>query len=736
VKLRIVENSYLRRSDDCSEHVWESTGDDPAFLITFPWYRDRYILVSVEGMEGEIDPRIYINRGGGFNEISSIACPSGEAFLITADIGRFGSISSLRLDPASYDTRFRFKVQSFSSARAMESCVEELSTANPSYQQVNLGKLPRFSKTIPGIFLRKRRHCRVERYAEANYRLASEALRPSSTSGSDVWLSIVVPVYNALPRYLDDLLRSFENQNEKDAELILSDDGSTSLETQLWYERQKHRTNVTMIMSNRNSGIAGATNAGLRMAKGTWIALLDHDDVIAPYALIMIKRTLEKNPTAEFLYTDELIVDDNLRIKGAFLKPAYDPVLLDGVNYINHFSVYRRSRLEKINYIREGFDGSQDYDLLLRYLDGLPQEHILHLPYPAYWWRQNVNTFSHTFIDKATVNARRALDERFARIGQQVNVGPALAETLHKVTFSPPPMGWPKISVIIPNKNSFALISQILEDVFQRTDYPALEVLVIDNGTKDRDVIALYERYASDHSNFFFHISDEDFNFSRAINKGMKFATGEHFLLLNNDIQVIEVDWLKEMVSCLAYEKTGIVGAKLLYPNNKIQHVGVIAGFGGLAGHWYLNKSANYGGPMNRLHVRNSMTCVTAALMLISGDCAKSIGAWDEENFVVAYNDVDYCLRAYKAGFRIIWTPFACLYHHESASRGSDMVGEKQVRFEREKNNLRRIHKTANFNDPTLNPAYSRNKSEPDLVDPTSVAVARAFWPASYTDPH
>lgn len=731
MKLRIVENSDLRRPDDCFDHVWESIGDDPAFFINFPWYRDRYILISLEAMIEEIDPKIYINTGAGFNELNSIAFPSGKAFLITADIGRFGSISSFRLDPASYDTRFRFKAQSFSSARARDSCLEKVSTANPSYQTVALGKIPRFWKTIPGIFIGNRRRCRVERYAEANYRLASETLKTPSTGVSDVWVSIVVPVYNALPRYLDDLLRSFENQNDKNAELILSDDGSTSPETQLWYERQKHRSNVTMIRDSRNLGIAAATNAGLRAAKGTWAAFLDHDDVIAPYALKIIKLALEKNPTAYFLYTDELIVDDNLRIKGAFLKPAYDPILLDGVNYINHFSVYRRSRLEKIDYVREGFDGSQDYDLLLRYLDGVPQEHILHLPYPAYWWRRNGKTFSHTFIDKATANARRALDERFARIGQQVHVGPALAETLHKVSFSPPPSGWPKISVIIPNKNSFALISQILGDIFQKTDYPDVEVLVIDNGTRDKDVIALYERYASEHSNFFFHISDEEFNFSRAINKGMQFATGEHFLLLNNDIQVIEPGWLKEMVSCLAYEKTGIVGAKLLYPNNRIQHVGVIAGFGGLAGHWYLNKPANYGGPMNRLHVRNSMTCVTGALMLISGDCAKSVGAWDEENFVIAYNDVDYCLRAYKAGFRIIWTPFACLYHHESASRGSDMVGEKQVRFEREKNNLRRIHQTADFEDPALNPAYSRNKSVPDLVDPTAMAVARAFWPAS-----
>ncbi len=731
MKLKVVEISDLRKPDDVSNHIWESVGDDPAFLITFPCFRDRYILVFIEALDGEIDPRIYINKGTGFREANSIAFSSGQAFLITADIGHIGSICSLRVDPATFDTRFRFRAQSFSSAQAMRDCLKRETSNNPSYQEIALGKIPRFWKTFSRIFKSKRRRSHVERYAEANYRLASETPDISSVRVNGLWISIIVPVYNAPTRYLDDLLLSFENQNDKNAELILSDDGSTSPETQLWFERQKQRKNVMLIVNRRNGGIAAATNTGLRAAKGSWITFLDHDDVIAPYALKMIRQTLEQNPTARFLYTDELIVDDNLRITGALLKPAYDSVLLDGVNYINHFSLYRRSRLEEINYIREGFDGSQDYDLLLRYLDGLSNEHILHLPYPAYWWRRTGKTFSSTYIDKATTNARRALVERFTRKGQKVDAGPALTDTLHKITFSRQPHEWPKVSVIIPNKDSYELISQILGDLFQKTDYPDFEVVIIDNGTKDNDVIALYRSYASKETNFFVHISDEDFNFSRAVNKGIAVAKGEHFLLLNNDIEIIEPGWLKEMVSCLAYEKTGIVGAKLLYPNKKMQHAGVIAGFGGLAGHWYLNKPANYGGPMNRLHVRNSMTCVTAASMLISGDCAKSVGAWDEENFVIAYNDVDYCLRAYNAGFRVVWTPFACFYHHESATRGSDAEGEKQKRFEREKSNLRRIHNTTDFIDPALNPAYSRNKSDPDIIVPSSIATPRTFWPAS-----
>ncbi|MDE1992223.1 MAG: glycosyltransferase family 2 protein, partial [Rhizobiaceae bacterium] len=399
----------------------------------------------------------------------------------------------------------------------------------------------------------------------------------------------------------------------------------------------------------------------------------------------------------------------------------YDPVLLTGVNYINHFSIYRRARLQEIGYLRMGYDGSQDYDLLLRYLQDLPAETVLHLPYPAYWWRRNGRTYSRKFMDAATTNARRALTERFERQKQPVSIEPALTKTLHRVSFERPADSWPKISIVIPSKNSLDLISRVLSDIFERTDYPNFEVLVIDNGSSDQAVLDLYDSYRARHQNFSATITPEAFNFSRSVNRGLSAAKGDHHLILNNDVEVIEPGWLKEMVSCLEFTGTGIVGAKLLYPNDKVQHAGVIVGFGGLAGHWYLNKPSEFGGPMNRLHVRNSMTCVTGAVMLISGACAEAIGLFDEDNFAVAYNDVDYCVRAHKAGFRIIWTPFACLYHHESVSRGSDKSGERKKRFEQEKDNLRRIHATLNFEDRAINPAYSRDKSDPRIVIPTKL---------------
>ncbi|MEF0939159.1 glycosyltransferase family 2 protein [Rhizobium sp. BR 362] len=723
--LKILPNADVQReiSPGAGANLWKSLGDDPAFEIRFAPVRKRLVVVHIAGTDEPIDPKFYVNRGRGFREKDAVTLSAGHRFIITADVGAIGTICSLRADPASFPTRFSFDVAAFSSAKAAERHISTLLDAHGQSERVDLGRLAQYWTKLPRLPLGKRSKSAAIQYAEASYRLAAGLAASPVSSTAGLWLSVVVPVYNAPTRYLDDLVRSFEAQNEEGTELILSDDGSTSQETRRWFEKQRSKNNVRFVLTEKNGGIAAATNAGLLHARGLWLAFLDHDDVIAPHAFKVVRHALEQNPDANFLYTDELVVDDTLKPTGLMLKPAYDPVLLTGVNYINHFSVYRRSRLQDIGYLRTGYDGSQDYDLLLRYLEGLPENSVLHLPYPAYWWRRNGRTYSRKFMDAATANARKALVERFERQQQPVRIEGALTNTLHRVMFERRETPWPKISIIIPSKDSFDLISRVLKDIFERTDYPNFEVLVVDNGSSDKAVLDLYEHYRETRQEFSASITPEPFNFSRSVNRGLRAAKGEHYLILNNDVEIIEPDWLKEMAACLAYEGTGIVGAKLLYPNDKIQHAGVIVGFGGLAGHWYMNKPKDFGGPMNRLHVRNSVTCVTGAVMLISGDCAGAIGTFDEENFAVAYNDVDYCLRVHKAGFRIIWTPFACLYHHESLSRGSDKSGERKKRFEQEKDNLRRLHATQTFEDRAINPSYSRDKSDPKILMPTKLRI-------------
>ncbi|NSY51284.1 glycosyltransferase [Agrobacterium tumefaciens] len=726
--LRIRSSRDLISINLIDPNRWESTGDDPFFDIRFNTLRKPILVAFIRTTDGEmIEPKVYLNRGHGYRERDTVQHEPGHSFIVTADVGRLGLVKSLRIDPSAQPGEFSFQIEAFPNWDSAEHVINLRMEADmQSAKRWDIGRLPRFRLKLPSPRLRHAKS-QVLEFIDTQYGLAQKLHVVRPEPNDNVWLSIVVPVYNAPKRYLDDLVKSFETQHTEGVELILSDDASTSEETLRFYEVLAKRNTIKIARSGVNRGIANATNEGLALASGTWVTLLDHDDLIAPHALKMIAATIVANPQCQFLYTDEVVVNDRLVPDGLMLKPAFDPVLLTGVNYINHFSVYRHDRLRRIGYLRTAFDGSQDYDLLLRYLEGIPEQHVIHIPYPAYWWRRTGQTYSRRFMDKATEAARLALSERFQREGQVIKVVPALTETLHRVEFSlPKGLDWPKISIIIPSRDSFDLISTVLKGLFEETDYQNLEVIVIDNGTTDRRVLELYRSYTESKKNFSVTIAEEAFNFARAINRGMEKSSGEHFLILNNDIEVIDAGWLKEMVSCLKFDATGIVGAKLLYPNKKIQHAGVIVGFGGLAGHWYLNKPANFGGPMNRLHLRNSVTCVTGAAMLISGDCKEIVGSWDEENFAVAYNDVDYCIRAHKAGFRIVWTPFACMYHHESASRGSDLVGDKKRRFEQEKENLRLLHGTDTFDDPSINPGYEKRHSTPGLELPVHLAPARA----------
>ena len=724
----------LRRADTLHRdglQSFVSEGNDPGFLIRLPFIRRRFLVIRLEGVDTPLDPQIYVDYGVGFTERGSVTLDAGMRHVIIIDLGVVGAIRALRLDPATSPLELAVGMDNVARRRDAEALAQYFASVASDTRFHRLFNLRGFS--LAGRMLAPPfRSNSIADHLRALYAAADLEAGPMSDPGAvEPWLSIVVPVYDAPKRYLDDIARSFSRQAIAGVELIFSDDGSSSRDTRAWLDAAARRTDeigrsVKVVRNGVNRGIAAATNAGLAIASGRWVALLDHDDLIAPHALKRIYGALQEHPDALFLYTDELVVNDRLSPTGYMLKPAYDPVLLTGVNYINHFSIYRRDRLDQIGRLREGFEGSQDYDLLLRYLEGLDENTILHLPYPAYWWRRTGHTYSRRHLDAATASARRALAEALSTPDRSVGVGSAITDTLHRVTFdSTGPH--PKISIVIPSKNAERHIERLLIDLYERTDYPDFEVLVIDNGSTDPIVLALYERFRAAHSNFAAHVRPETFNFSRSVNRGLALVTGEHVLLLNNDVSVTDPGWLTELVACLNFEKAGIVGAKLLYPDDTLQHAGVIAGFGGLAGHWYLGKARDFGGPMNRLHVRASMTCVTGAVMLISGDCRRAVGTFDEENFAIAYNDVDYCLRARALGFRTVWTPFACLYHHESASRGAERGPEKRERFDREKDNLRRIHGTLDFIDPATSPLQSRNVSTPKLLRPNRLPLARVW---------
>jgi len=699
--------------------TWSATNDDPQFVFRWRWFRPRCLLFHLDGRDGSLNPVIYWDKGGGFHEGDTVPVDHVGSTVYALNLVDVPRLRALRIDPSSHPTSFVFHWFAVYRDGALAKTIRL--ALNSAGQPASPG--PRFRWLAEAATSDAGRpHDQAVgdlpsfcRYVEG---LAKDALVvPGATGSSDgaVGLSLVVPTFNTPPAYLDALLGSFLGQGRTDAELILSDDGSTEGATCRWLEEHRTSAQVRIIRWPKNCGIAETTNRGIAIARGRWLGLVDHDDALAPGALSQLFKAIAQNPRAEFFYTDEVVTDIALRPVGLHAKPAYDPVLLSGVNYINHLSVYRRHRLNALGGLRPGFEGSQDYDLLLRYLSGLPAEAVVHVPFPAYFWRRGGSTFSAKHLDQATEAARRTLAEHVAPALGKLPIDPALAGALHRPRLDAMVRQWPHVTILIPNRDSFPLIGRILSDLATRTDYPTFEILVIDNGTRDPAVLRLYDEQRLLGRPFRADIVVEPFNFARQVNRGLRLAGGDHVVLLNNDIEVLAEDWLREMVSCLWYPDTGIVGARLLYPDRTIQHAGVVIGLGGLAGHWFERASPQNPGPLGRLHVRQTLSAVTGACMLISRSCLERVGNFDEDQFKIAYNDVDYCLRAAAAGLRTVWTPFATLIHRQSASRGSDETPANRGRFQAEQSALRRVHGTERFEDPAFSPWYTRHRSVPAL---------------------
>lgn len=530
-------------------------------------------------------------------------------------------------------------------------------------------------------------------------------------------LSVIVPVVDGVAAHLGALLASFQAQAGGQAEFLLApvEGGLTS----------GAGPDPARVLPAVAGGAIEAMNAAVDAARGAWVAFVGEHDLLAPSAANQVVKALSAHPDAEFFYTDEVVAGPRLEPREVYLKPGFDPVLLSGVNYINHLSVFRRSRLQATGGVGGDFHAAWDYDLLLRYCRGLAAEDIVHIPYPAYIWRQQ--SPDRPPAPGATAAARAAIGRCFGG-ARPVPVNPApLSEDLHKPVLAAGMDRWPTVSVIIPNRNSFDLMSRVIDGLLSVTDYPAFEIIVVDNGSTDADVLSLYDRLRADPRCAAIEIDPAPFNFSAMVNRGCRLAGGELLLLLNNDIEVLSPEWLTEMVSCFCHRGTGVVGAKLLYPDRRIQHAGVILGLSDLAGHWYYKQPEASTGPMGRLAVRNSMTVVTGACMLISRACWDDVGDLDEEVFQVAYNDVDFCVRARARGWGVVWTPHATLIHNESASRRSDKGARNLRRFRQEQAALAARHATKTVDDPSHSPWLSRCRSRPRPRRRTDLPAPRHF---------
>lgn len=532
-------------------------------------------------------------------------------------------------------------------------------------------------------------------------------------------ISVVVPVYNTDEKHLGEMIQSVRDQIYPDWELCIADDASTKTHVRQVLERHRQEDDRIKVTYRRVNGhISAATNSALELATGEFIALLDHDDLLPRHALSTVADAIVRNPAAEIFYSDEDKVDQFGVRYEPYLKPDWNQELLYGQNYISHLGVYSSHLLRKIGGFRLGYEGSQDYDLALR-ATAVTTGPIVHIPHILYHWRlyHGAQTFSSTQLDVATAAARQAIQEQLAQLGEKVVVTDAVGG-YHRVVRNEP-LVWPRVTAVIPTRDHVDVLRECLRGLTSVTDYPNLEIIIADNDSTEAATLEFFAEIKTQGVKII--KTPGPFNYSKINNDAIKHATGDVVLLLNNDISMIERSWLKEMVGYLAHDKVAAVGAKLLYPDRTLQHGGVVLGMGGVAGHVHLGASADDPGYFARLMLPQDVACVTAACMAIKKSVFDAVGGFDETNLAVAFNDVDLCIRIGRAGYRIIWTPYAQLLHHESKSRGSDLEASKISRFMREVTYMQEKWGDGLACDPFFNPNLSLDSTTPRLAFPPRI---------------
>jgi glycosyltransferase involved in cell wall biosynthesis len=531
-------------------------------------------------------------------------------------------------------------------------------------------------------------------------------------------ISVIMPVYNPRPEWLVAAIESVRNQIYPHWELCISDDLSTEPQVRPIledYERKDAR--IKVVFRKTNGHISAASNSALELASGDFVALLDHDDLLSEHALFWVAETIADNPDAQLVYSDEDKIDADGQRSEPYFKCDWNEELFYSHNMISHLGVYRAKLVREVGGFRESFEGSQDYDLALRCIERIEPGQIVHIPRVLYHWRTHQESTASAGEAKpyAFLAAEKAINEHLQRKGVEGKVE-LLSFGMYRVRYGLPE-SLPKVSLIIPTRNGLALVRQCVESILSNTDYPDYEIIVVDNGSDDPDVLNYFKVLDA---NPLVRIlrDDRPFNFSALNNAAVAEARGELVCLLNNDIEVINAEWLREMVSLALQSGVGAVGARLWYPNDTLQHGGVILGVGGVASHSHKQMPRGQYGYFGRACLIQSFSAVTAACLVIRKTVYQQVGGMNETDLPVAFNDVDFCLRLREAGYRNVWTPYAELYHHESATRGNDDAPEKRERFAREIAYMHGRWGALLLNDPAYSPNLTLHHDDFGLAWP------------------
>ncbi|MFT6734786.1 MAG: GT2 family glycosyltransferase [Polaribacter sp.] len=729
INTELLPLSCIQNSDAGS---WLWFGGDPQIelLVTNNVLLKGYYMLEVEiaDLNYTVNSILYSDQGIGFNEDDAFQLPIIRVMPGSRTVKRiclFNSpVKSLRFDPSEEDggcSKLSIKLIKLTQYKARQLMLKKFATTRPEYNpSENLldlyheynGFFNKLSLNDYGSWIVKHEYNLKLSEAEVANKIASLTVNPL--------ISIVCPVYNTNPEWLVACVESVHNQHYTNWELILVDDASPN---QDHFDVLKRYTDsdsrIQTVFLDLNSHISAATNAGIRQANGEYALFLDHDDELAENALLEVCDVINAHPNAKIIYSDEdLMSEEGDRIAPHF-KSDWNAELLRAHNYVTHLCCYEMSLLTSLGGMRLGYEGAQDYDLILRASAAINAEDIYHIPKILYHWRmvEGSTALSPGAKSYATEAGLKALQDYVAVNNITATAQHAERENFYTLQYSIPCSSaddsanqLPKVSIIIPTRDGIEVLKPCIDTLLEKTTYQNYDIVILDNGSVKQETLS-YLHQLSQHFNIQVVRDNGEFNYSRINNLAVSHSTGELICLLNNDIEIIDDNWLTEMVSVAYRKEVGCVGAKLLYPDGTIQHAGVIFGLGGYAAHSHRGLNGHSPGYFCRAQLRQQLSAVTGACLVVRRGLWEQVAGLDEA-FQVAYNDVDFCLRIQALGYQNIYTPFATLIHHESKTRGEDVGVEKAKRFDQEKALLLARWSAVIANDPFYNINLTRARED------------------------
>jgi O-antigen biosynthesis protein len=687
-------------------YQWTATTNDPQFAIV-GWEQMRgrtvHLSFSLETSKMPKTPcMIYVDNGDGMSEQAAVWLRTDANGRVNQTISFPWTLRAVRFDPIAFAGQF--------SLNDFALVVDEHSLPFGEANDAALAEIDAAAASGTVLAATYENWITLNEVSPERYSSLADAVQ---TWDHQPLISLAMPTYNSPDEYLRKAIDSVLKQVYTNWELCIADDRSTQPHVKATLDEYAARDpRIKVIYRPTNGHISAASNSALGLVTGEFTGLLDHDDELHPLALYYVVDLIRQDPKAALIYSDEDKITVDGRRYEPYFKCDFNYDLFLGQNMVSHFGVYKTSILRQLGGFREGLEGSQDYDLALRVMEAVGPQGIRHIPRVLYHWRVLPESTASSADAKpyAVIAAARAIQEHLTRCNIAAKVQSADDAVMYQRIVYALPEKMPLVEIIIPTRDAADLVRQCVDSIRERTTYQNYLITIIDNGSEKPETFDLFKSY-EDNSRVRVVRDDSPFNYSALNNRVALASKAELVCLLNNDIEVITPDWLSELVSIALQDNVGAVGAKLLYPDDTIQHAGVYLGMGGLAGHGHKYLPRNAPGYFSRAVLRNAVSAVTAACLVIRTSIYREVGGLDED-LVIAFNDVDFCLRVREAGYRNVWTPFAELYHHESASRGYEDTPEKMARFVNEIDFVKKRWGDALWNDPYYSPNLSIDSTE------------------------